>query len=139
MIMKLNSKLSSPKNSRFSSSLSNTLSLRSSYGLFIDGQEVPASDGATLDVQNPAFLTHVTTVACGSDADVNRAVNSSRVAFIDGRWSMMPPRNRAKVLNKAAELLTTHMATLARIESVSTGRCLREYNAQLARVPDWWE
>ena len=51
----------------------------------------------------------------------------------------MSARDRGRILNKAAEVLRERMPELARIESLSTGRCIREMNAQLGRVPEWLE
>ena len=43
------------------------------------------------------------------------------------------------MLSKAAELLRGSLQELAEIETRQTGRCLREYMAQLGRVPEWFE
>merc|ERR550514_232222 len=51
----------------------------------------------------------------------------------------MEPRDRARVLIKAAELLRKRIPHMAALETLQTGRCLREYRAQLGRVPDWYE
>ena len=64
---------------------------------------------------------------------------SAKAAFDDGRWSKVAPRERARILTKAAGMLKERLPELARIETLTSGRCLREYNAQLARVPDWFE
>merc|ERR550514_1587823 len=51
----------------------------------------------------------------------------------------MEPRDRARVLIKAAELLRKRIPRMAALETLQTGRCLREYKAQLARIPEWYE
>eukprot|EP00614_Pseudopedinella_elastica_P017505 CAMPEP_0172647012 /NCGR_PEP_ID=MMETSP1068-20121228/240535_1 /TAXON_ID=35684 /ORGANISM="Pseudopedinella elastica, Strain CCMP716" /LENGTH=596 /DNA_ID=CAMNT_0013461285 /DNA_START=16 /DNA_END=1808 /DNA_ORIENTATION=- len=121
----------------------------SSHGLWIGGEEQPASGGDKFTVSNPANLEPLCEVAEGRAADVDKAVATARTAFEDGSWSKMPPRKRAEVLSRAADLLARNLPALAEIESLSTGRCLREYKAQLAReeggaqsfaqkkVPDW--
>ena len=68
---------------------------------------------------------------------MNRAIDSASAAFEDGRWSGMQPRDRARILNRAAELLRAEIPRMAALETLQTGRCLREYNAQLGRIPDW--
>merc|ERR1719265_129157 len=70
---------------------------------------------------------------------MRRAIDSASAAFEDGRWSGMEPRDRARILNKAAELLRDRIPHMAALETLQTGRCLREYRAQLGRVPDWYE
>mmetsp|Transcript_12284 Transcript_12284/g.15805 ORF Transcript_12284/g.15805 Transcript_12284/m.15805 type:complete len:525 (-) Transcript_12284:202-1776(-) len=111
--------------------------IRPSYGLWIDGKE-DFSNGETIPVHNPATGDFLTEVTAGSADDINRAVKSAKTSFENGCWSKLPPRHRAKVLNRAAELLTENMSELAKIESLTTGRTLREYQAQLGRVPDWF-
>jgi len=68
-----------------------------------------------------------------------KAVESATEAFEDGRWSGMQPRERARVLNKAADLLRARIPELALVESICTGRALKEMNAQLGRIPEWLE
>jgi acyl-CoA reductase-like NAD-dependent aldehyde dehydrogenase len=43
------------------------------------------------------------------------------------------------VLFKAAELLRERLGEFVELETQQTGRCLREYRAQLGRVPEWLE
>lgn len=67
------------------------------------------------------------------------AIDSASRAFEDGRWSGMEARDRARILIRAAELLREKIPRMARLETVQTGRCLREYVAQLGRIPDWYD
>ena len=53
---------------------------------FIDGKRVPSLSGATFDCINPATGGLLTKVAACDAADVDRAVQSARAAFEDGRW-----------------------------------------------------
>lgn len=124
---------------RFASSLPDALSRP--RGLWIDGEEVGAEAGGTIELENPATLQTITTVADGQAADVQAAVDSAEAAFDggNGAWPAMQARDRARVLNKAAELLRANMPELAAVEALSTGRPLREYQMQLGRVPEWLE
>lgn len=65
--------------------------LRESYGLWIDGQEVQSSTGEQLEIENPLDGRNLTQVACGSEADIQKAVAVATDAFNDGRWSKMQP------------------------------------------------
>lgn len=107
--------------------------------LHIDGKDVPAGDGGEFDVHNPATGEHLYTVANGTADDVDRAVRSARAAFDDGRWREMAARQRARILNRAAELLAERVDEYARLESLQIGRTLREMRAQLKRLPEWLE
>ena len=75
-----------------------TVALRPAYGLWIDGREVAAADGATLAVENPATREPLTTVAAAGKVDVAAAVASGRRAFESGVWSKLAPRHRCVAL-----------------------------------------
>lgn len=107
--------------------------------LRIDGKDVAASDGATFAVTNPATGDHLYDVAHATPGDVNTAVAAARTAFDDQRWRGIRPRERARVLNRAAGLLGERIDAYARLETLQIGRPLREMRAQLARLPEWLE
>ncbi|WP_028924680.1 aldehyde dehydrogenase [Pseudonocardia acaciae] len=107
--------------------------------LHIDGKDRPASDGRTLAVRNPATGEHLFDAALGTAADVADAVAAARAAFDDGRWRATHPRERARVLNRAAALLAERIDDYAALETRQIGRPLREMRAQLRRLPEWLE
>ena len=107
--------------------------------LHIDGQEAPAADGATFEVRNPATGDHLYDVSHATAADVDAAVRAASAAFDDGRWRGMRPRDRARILNRAAALLAERVDEYARLETLQIGRTLREMRAQLRRLPEWLE
>eukprot|EP00617_Octactis_speculum_P015679 CAMPEP_0185747446 /NCGR_PEP_ID=MMETSP1174-20130828/6062_1 /TAXON_ID=35687 /ORGANISM="Dictyocha speculum, Strain CCMP1381" /LENGTH=551 /DNA_ID=CAMNT_0028422615 /DNA_START=13 /DNA_END=1668 /DNA_ORIENTATION=- len=108
------------------------------HGLWIDGKEVPSSGGGKIPIENPATGEIIATVAEGREDDIRTAVSSAAKSVADARWSSVAPRERSKILGRAADLLQARLPDLARIETLSTGRCLREYTAQLQRVPEWF-
>ncbi|KIN62702.1 Gamma-glutamyl-gamma-aminobutyraldehyde dehydrogenase [Sulfitobacter noctilucicola] len=83
------------------------------FGHLIDGQHLGASDGGTMDVISPIDGTVLTTVAAGTQSDMEAAISSARTAFEDGRWSGQPPAARKKVLLKWADLIEAHALELA--------------------------
>jgi phenylacetaldehyde dehydrogenase len=107
--------------------------------LHIDGKDVPASDGGTFPLRNPATGEHLYDVAHATAEDVNHAVAAARAAFDDQRWRGIPARDRARVLNRAASLLAERIDDYARLETLQIGRTLREMRAQLRRLPEWLE
>lgn len=107
--------------------------------LHINGEAVPAEDGGTFAVRNPATGEHLYDVAHATATDVDRAVEAARAAFDDGRWRSMRPRDRARILNRAAGLLAERVDDFARLETLQIGRTLREMRAQLSRLPEWLE
>ncbi|RUT99520.1 aldehyde dehydrogenase family protein, partial [Mesorhizobium sp. USDA-HM6] len=81
--------------------------------LFIDGVQVDAQSGASLEVISPIDGRPFTSIADGGAADVDRAVASARKAFEKGIWSRAAPAFRKKVLAKFAELVEKHVDELA--------------------------
>ncbi|KAJ7201586.1 Aldehyde/histidinol dehydrogenase [Mycena pura] len=73
--------------------------------LFIDGQSIPASDGATFQVVNVSTSEVVGVPASASSADCNAAVEAAGRAFTD--WEKMTPYARRDIFLKAASLLDT--------------------------------
>lgn len=113
--------------------------MKARYGLFVNGQEIPSADHAWFEVENPARAAPIAQVAEGRAADIARAVEVADEAFRDGRWSRLHPRDRGRILYRAAALLREAADELARIETLSTGRPIREMQAQVRRVPEWLE
>jgi acyl-CoA reductase-like NAD-dependent aldehyde dehydrogenase len=88
--------------------------------LFIGGRWEPG--GAAMPVLNPATGREITTVAAGDAADVDRAVRAARAAFDDGRWSGLRPRERGRILQRAADLLRERAEEFAALESLDVGK-----------------
>jgi phenylacetaldehyde dehydrogenase len=107
--------------------------------LHIDGRDVPASDGATFLVRNPATGEDLYEVSHGTADDVDAAVRAAQIAFDDARWRGISARDRARILNRAASLLASRIDEYARLETLQIGRTLREMRAQLKRLPEWLE
>ncbi|MHA6631485.1 aldehyde dehydrogenase [Pseudonocardia sichuanensis] len=113
--------------------------LDGSFGVLIDGRERDAEGGATFSVENPYDRSTICRVADSQPADVDTAVTVAHTAFRDGRWSGLRGRDRARVLQRAAQLLADAIPELVEIESKQTGRPIREMAAQLRRQPEWLE
>jgi len=88
-------------------------------------------------IRNPATGEIVAEVPVGGAAEVTAAVEAADAAF--SSWSKMEPCERARILNRTAELLRRDLGELAEMETRATGRPIREYKAQLGRVPSWFE
>ena len=98
------------------------------FGHFIDGEAVPSADGATMPVLDPATGEQVATAAAGSQADVDRAVQSARTAFDDGRWRYLAPLEQERRLRRLAALIGEHADELADLDTIDSG-LLRWYTA----------
>jgi len=100
------------------------------YQLFIDGRWRPASDGATLPAINPYNQEVHATVAVATTADVEEAIHAARRAF-DSKWSKTTPGERAKLLNKVADLLDADADRMALLETTDNGKVIRETHSQM--------
>ncbi|MGN8273637.1 aldehyde dehydrogenase [Pseudomonas sp. SMN5] len=101
---------------------------------FIDGSFKPAISGNTFTTLNPATGEVLAEVAACNADDVNFAVSKAKEAFDDGRWRSLPPGERKAVLLKFAKLLEINSHELAVLESLDSGKPVRE--CQLVDVPD---
>jgi acyl-CoA reductase-like NAD-dependent aldehyde dehydrogenase len=64
-------------------------------------------------------------------------IQKAQLDFESGTWSKAPVMQRSKVLSKLAQLLRERIPEFAELETLQTGRTIREMNAQLGRLPEW--
>jgi len=93
---------------------------------FIDGSFRDAVSGRTFASSNPATGERLADIAACDAEDVNLAVASARLAFEDGRWSKRSPGERKAVMQRFAQLLEDHAHELAVMESLDSGKPVRE-------------
>ncbi|KAL7282539.1 hypothetical protein ACG7TL_004010 [Trametes sanguinea] len=99
---------------------------------------MPAAEGREeIDVKNPANGEHLATIVSASQEDVRAAIYSAHEVFKLGLWSRAPAATRATVLSNLARDLEERVPELAKIETLQTGRAIREMKAQLGRLPEW--
>src|SRR5436190_2150336 len=77
--------------------------LAASRRMFIDGQWVEASNGATYPIPNPATEEPIGTAPDATVDDMRRAIAAARRAFDDGPWPHTSRRDRARVLRAIAD------------------------------------
>jgi acyl-CoA reductase-like NAD-dependent aldehyde dehydrogenase len=90
--------------------------------LFIDGTWQDAADGGVRQVVDPSTGETITTVAEAGTPDVDAAVGAARRAFDETGWATMPPRERGRILLRAADLMRERAEEFARLESIDTGK-----------------
>lgn len=89
--------------------------------LLIGGQWHDAASGETLDAVNPATGKAFARIAAGDAADIDLAVRAARSAFDTGPWPSMPPAQKARLLNRLADLIEANAEEFALIESLDNG------------------
>ena len=87
---------------------------------FIDGQAVPAADGATTDVVNPATGAVYATAPKSSAADVDTAYAAASRAFTT--WRRTTPSERQKHLLDLADAIEARAEEFVQAEVANTGK-----------------
>jgi len=98
--------------------------IRSSYGLFINGEFTDPVDGERFKTINPASEDVLAEVVAAGPSDVDRAVAAARAAF--AKWRDRPGRERGKYLYRLARIIQERSRELAVLESIDNGKPIRE-------------
>ncbi|WP_349608743.1 aldehyde dehydrogenase [Cupriavidus sp. DF5525] len=101
---------------------------------FVDGAFVRSVSGKTFQTTNPATGEVLTEISACDARDVDIAVAKAKAAFEDGRWHRRSPGERKAVLLRFADLLEAHAHELAVMESLDSGKPIRE--CQNTDVPE---
>jgi betaine-aldehyde dehydrogenase len=87
---------------------------------FINGQSVPAADGQTLDVTNPATGEVYLTSPLSGPEDVDRAYQAAATAF--ETWRDTTPSERQQALLKFADAIESRAEEIIAVECENTGK-----------------
>ncbi len=100
------------------------------YQLFIDGNWRAAGDGATMAATNPFNQEVHGNIPVATQGDVEEAIAAARKAF-DSHWRHTTPGERAKLINRAADLIDAEEDRLALLETTDNGKVIRETHSQM--------
>ena len=98
--------------------------LKQSYKMYINGEWVNASNDAFIKTYNPYNDELLSEFPDATEADVDLAVQSAKSAF--KTWKKTTVKERAKILNKIAEIIDKNTNLLATVESLDNGKPIRE-------------
>jgi 1-pyrroline dehydrogenase len=90
------------------------------HKMFVGGDWVDSSSGETMEVLNPATGEVIAEVPRGTAADVDRAVEAAKKAWVE--WQDKTPKDRMELLLKLADVIDEHAEELARLESLNVGK-----------------
>jgi acyl-CoA reductase-like NAD-dependent aldehyde dehydrogenase len=107
-----------------------------SWGMFIKGEYRPSASGKTFPVFNPKNGESFAQVAEGDRVDVDAAIEVAHEA--SKVWASFSGAERGDIMHRAADLLAKRLPDLLPLEIDQIGRPLREMQAQLARLPEWY-
>ncbi|WP_053207003.1 aldehyde dehydrogenase family protein [Jiangella muralis] len=99
--------------------------IKSSYGLFVNGEFAEPVDGSTFKSVNPATEEVLAEIASAGAEDVDRAVQAARRAY-ERTWSKLSGRDRGKYLFRIARIIQERARELAVLESIDNGKPIRE-------------
>jgi phenylacetaldehyde dehydrogenase len=106
--------------------------------LFIDGRFVDAASGHVMDIVNPASGAVIGHLAAAGAADVERAVASAQRAYDAGGWRDLSVHQRARILNRFADLFEADIENFFKLETLNNGRPISETKAQIGRLPQFY-
>ena len=109
---------------------------------WLDGSPAPpcaAAEEERIQITDPATEAVIATIDATPAASVADIVTRSLHHFQSGSWSRSDASTRFGVLSSAASLLRARIPEFADLETLQTGRPIREMRTQLARVPEWLE
>ena len=91
---------------------------------FIDGAYVENDTGDAIPVIFAATGERLATVHAGTRAIVDRALDAATAAQAD--WAAWSPRDRGRVLTRAAQILRDRNEDLSQLETLDTGKPIQE-------------
>ncbi|WP_134740711.1 NAD-dependent succinate-semialdehyde dehydrogenase [Nocardioides sp. 503] len=109
------------------------------HAMLIDGDQVAASDGAVVDIEDPATGEVIASTPRASAADLDRALASSATGW--EAWKAVTPWERSGVLRRAATLLDERTDEIATMLTREQGKPLAEARAELQATVeqfDWY-
>lgn len=105
-------------------------------GLYIGGQWRDASDGARIEVEDPATGATIADVASGTPEDGRAAVAAAAAAAAD--WATTPPRERGEVLRQTYELMIEHRDELAQLIVLEGGKSRRDAEGEVTYAAEFY-
>ncbi len=101
--------------------------------MYINGAPADASDGAVIEVINPADGSVVDTVPQATKEDVDKAVEYAKAA--QKIWKDVPVYEKAEIMYRFIGLVEENKEDLARTLSQETGKPIVEARAEIANIP----
>lgn len=105
--------------------------------MIIDGERRTCNNGETIETCDPGTGLHLTNVPAGTGEDIADAVAAAQRAF-HGPWSKLSPKDRGRLLWSCGEALRAQADRLALVETLDTGKPLREAGVSVERTADFF-
>ena len=108
------------------------------YKMFVNGEWIESEKSETFESINPSIGKPWARIPEASASDVNKAVEAAYNAFNEGEWSKITPTQRGKYLRKLGDLLANKSEELGKIESIDTGKLLKETRWQAKYIAEYF-
>ena len=110
--------------------------MRKTYDLYIDGHSEKPASGRYFDSDNPYTGEVWASIARGSAADVDLAVEAAQRAL--PAWNAIKAADRGRLLLKVAEQIEKNAEILAAAEVRDNGKLYTEMLPQVRMAADWY-
>ncbi|WP_298838117.1 aldehyde dehydrogenase family protein [uncultured Roseobacter sp.] len=104
----------------------------------IDGNWTDSASGETFERHSPASGQLISRASRGDASDTEKAIAAARKAFDDRRWSDVPGAERARFLNRVADLIDTNRTRIARLETQESGKPISQAEAEIEGAANIW-
>ena len=104
----------------------------------INGAWVASTTGDVFERHSPATGQLVSRAALGGATETEAAIEAARAAFDDRRWSDVPGAERAKLLNKVADLIDANRGRIALYETMESGKPISQAEAEIEGAANIW-
>src|SRR6266487_4986996 len=109
--------------------------------MLIGGEWKDSSNGAVSSVLDPSNNEVVAEVPRATKQDAKAAIESAKIAIESAGWVDIDPSKRGRLLTKLTTLVRENSEQLARLETLSEGKTLRESKGDVAwaaRAFEYW-
>lgn len=110
---------------------------RDRYDHLVAGDWVEPADGEYVETVDPGTAASIASVASGTAADVDTAVEAARDAF--PAWRDTDPVTRGQRVHRVAELIREHEDDLAELESRDQGKPLSQARSDVQGAARYFE
>lgn len=99
------------------------------WNLTVGGEAAAAVSGRTYENWSPVTESVICRLPDGGPEDVEAAVRAGQAAVVE--WSARPPRERARIVRKLADIVREHREELATLDAIDVGNA---YTSMLGDV-----
>jgi succinate-semialdehyde dehydrogenase/glutarate-semialdehyde dehydrogenase len=104
---------------------------------YIDGEWCGASDGASVEVHNPATGEKIGTVPHMGAGETRRAIDAASAAW--PAWRKKSAKERAAILRRWSDLMLEYLEDLALLMTVEQGKPLAESKGEIGYAASFFE